>query len=291
MDAALQAVGEKGRFQNILSVIILLVSCLSQLTNLSYPLMTYSPVLLCREHGNDLESYQVCTKAQMCNPNLYDMIIDHEHSVNNFSSTFELVCDKAYYAPLQGTAFFLGGMISCLLSPIPDTYGRETIYKLLIILVLILHFTVLTATSGFIIVIANFFFGIGAYSYTMSTLVITEYIDRNTAATLMSVNNAIFPLTGITCALFFMFINNWRLLFFISSCMMVFTTFITLKYFIESPRWLSSKNKINECIDVLQKIADINGRTENFKKFLNDNQGTYYLIQTCLIQVKIMFKK
>jgi OCT family organic cation transporter-like MFS transporter 4/5 len=202
------------------------------------------------------------------------MKVDKEHSVNNFSSEFELVCDKAYYGPLQGTAFFLGGMASCIfLSPIPDSYGRETIYKLLIVLTLILHFAILTATSGFTIVVANFFFGIAAYAYTMSTLIITEYIDRNTAAILMSVNNAIFPATGIACALFFMFINNWRLLFFISTIMMAITTVITFKYFIESPRWLSSKNRLNECIDVLKKIADTNGRTENFKKFLDTHQG------------------
>jgi MFS family permease len=278
MDAAFQAVGERGRFQKILSVIILLVSCLTQLTNLTYALMTYSPTMLCKEHGNDLEPYQQCTKAQMCKPNLFDMKVDIEHSVDNFSSTFELVCERAYYAPLQGTAFFLGGMISCLfLSPIPDSYGRETLYKLLIFLALILHITVLTATSAFIIVVANFFFGIGAYAYTMSTLIITEYIDRNTAAILMSVNNAIFPITGILCALFFMFINNWRLLYFVSSCLMVLTTFVTFKYFVESPRWLSSKNKINECIDVLKRIADMNGRTEYFKKFIDANQGNNVL--------------
>jgi MFS family permease len=280
MDLALQSVGETGRFQKTLSVIILLVSCLTQLTNLSYPLMTYTPTMLCREQGNDLEPYQECSKTQLCQSNLYDMKVDKEHSVNNFSSEFELVCDKAFYAPLQGTAFFLGGMISCVfLSPIPDSYGRETIYKMLIVLTLVLHFTILTATSAFTIVVANFFFGIAAYAYTMSTLIITEYIDRNTAAILMSVNNAIFPATGIACALFFMFINNWRLLFFISTIMMAVTTFITFRYFIESPRWLSSKNKVNECIEVLRKIADMNGKIENFNKFMDTHQGIFRLIR------------
>lgn len=277
MDLAYQAVGETGRFQKILSIIILLVSSLTQLTNLSYPFMTYSPTMLCRERGNDLEPYKECSKSEICKINLFDIIVDKEHSVNNFASEFELVCDKSYYIPLQGTAFFLGGMISCaFLSPIPDTYGRETIYKVLIILALILHFSMFTATSPVTIVIANFLFGIAAYAYTMSTLVITEYIDRKTAATLMSLNNAIFPSTGIVCALFFMFINKWRLLFFISTVLMGITAVFTFKYFVESPRWLSSKNKINECIEVLKKIAAINGRSEDFKKYLAANEGKQY---------------
>jgi OCT family organic cation transporter-like MFS transporter 4/5 len=235
--------------------------------------MTSSPTMLCKKHGNDLEPYQQCSESQLCEANLYDRIIDKEHSVDNFSSEFELICDKSIYITLQGTAFFLGGITSCLFSSLPDIYGREVIYKTLIGLLLILHFSILTASSAFTIVVANFFFGIGAYACTMSTLIITEYIDRKTAALLMSANSAIFPITGIVCALYFMFVNNWRLLFFISTSMMLVTTIVTYKYFLESPRWLSSKNKITECIEVLKKIAQINGRSENFKQFLDDNEG------------------
>jgi hypothetical protein len=40
---------------------------------------------------------------------------------------------------------------------------------------------------------------------------------------------------------------------------------------IESPRWLSTKNRMTECYDSLKKIAEINGKSETFKLFLEQN--------------------
>jgi MFS family permease len=167
---------------------------------------------------------------------------------------------------------------SILLSPIPDKYGRASIYKILLTCSFVLHICLLFSFSAVEIVFLNFLCGVAGYAYSMSTLIITEYIDRKTAGTVMSINNAIFPMSGILCALFFMFINNWRILFGITSLISLLVVLVARKYFLESPRWLNSKNRLLECLQVLKKIAELNGNEVIFQKFLEVNSSKFIYI-------------
>ena len=123
------------------------------------------------------------------------------------------------------------------------------------------------------VTIINFTAGLVSYSYSMSTLIITEYLDRRYSGIIMSINNAVFPLTGILLAFFFMFINNWRLLFCITSLITFTSAALAYKYFLESPRWLNSKNKMNECFETFREIAKLNGTEDKYKLFIEANSN------------------
>jgi MFS family permease len=120
----------------------------------------------------------------------------------------------------------------------------------------------------------------------MSTLIITEYIDRSTAGIIMSINNAIFPFSGILIALFFLYVNNWRLLFLISSVLCLLSVLISQKYFLESPRWLNSKNKFVETLAVFKEIAKINDSEENFNKFISVNKSKNNFLKFLKYEIK-----
>ncbi len=140
---------------------------------------------------------------------------------------------------------------------------------------LALQLNVFFALNEWHILFTNFLLGIVSYAFSMSNLIITEYIVRETAGTMISINNATFPFSGILAALFFSTFNNWRLFYFISSVLAFLCLLISKKYLLESPRWLNSKNKFVETLAVFREIATINGTEKIFNKFLSVNSGNF----------------
>lgn len=276
MEVAFEAVGSNGKYQKILSFLVILVAPLSLMMSLSFPFNTKKPSFFCKEKDS-LESYHECHERDLCKNEFFDYMKNPKESLNNMADAFNLYCNKAYISPILGTTFFLGGILgSILLSPIPDKYGRAEIYKILLVINFILHLNILFGINEWHIVLTNTMMGIASYGYSMSTLIITEYLDRSIAGIIMSINNAIFPFCGILCALFFLFINSWRLLFLITSLLALLAAYLGHRYFLESPRWLNSKNRFNETLAVFKQMAEINNNQENFQKFMTVNSSKNY---------------
>jgi MFS family permease len=279
MDLAYESVGSNGKFQKITSVLVIVVASMTLFMSISFPFLTYKPEILCHEKDNFITEFHHCHEEELCKYDMYEYMKVKHNSLDNWAYEFDLYCEKSYFNGLIGTTFFFGGMTgSILLSPIPDKYGRASIYKILLTCSFVLHICLLFSFSAVEIVFLNFLCGVAGYAYSMSTLIITEYIDRKTAGTVMSINNAIFPMSGILCALFFMFINNWRILFGITSLISLLVVLVARKYFLESPRWLNSKNRLLECLQVLKKIAELNGNEVIFQKFLEVNSSKFNYI-------------
>ena len=273
MDLAFEAINSNGKFQKVLSLIIIMIGSITLFITISLPFMSKSPKMLCREKDFDQLPFMPCGEHNYCQPQLFDYKVDDKNSLNNFALSFHLYCDKSYYLAIIGTAFFLGGMTgSFVLSPIPDLYGRAGIYKFLCVCSILCQLNALFSMGPIHFAITAFAAGIIAYSYSMSMLLITEFLDRNTSGIIMSLNNAVFPASGIFIALCFLFINNWRFLFLITTILSCIIAYLVFNYIVESPRWLNSKNRIVDCIDSLKQIAKINGTLENYNKFLEANK-------------------
>jgi len=273
MDIAFEAVGSQGKYQKIIALLVILVTPLTLLLSSAFPFLTKKPNFLCKEKDS-IEVFHMCEEKYLCKNDFFEYKKNPSLSLNNWSYDYDLYCEKSYLSPFIGTTFFCGGIIgSIFLSPIPDKHGRKEIYKILIIVLFILHLNIFFAINEWHIILINVLMGITSYAYSMSTLIITEYIDRATAGIVMSVNNAIFPFSGILIALFFVYVNNWRFLFFISSALSLLCVLISQQYFFESPRWLNSKNRFVETLAVFKEIAKINDSEENFNKFLSVNKS------------------
>ena len=101
----------------------------------------------------------------------------------------------------------------------------------------------------------------------------------------MSARSASYGLVGIVLGFYFMIINNLLFLLFLNVIISVLGFLLVQKYFVESPRWLNSQNRLDEAIDVMRKIAIINNSEEHFQEFLSVNKD---ILQESKKEIKIV---
>lgn len=274
MDLAFEIIGTNGKFQKIIIVGLLLTSFIWNILTISYPLLTLQPVFLCREKNNELSQYITCPKENYCKYDKFDYLIDESKSLNNWTVEFNLYCDRSKLIPLVPSAFFFGSLSgSILLSPIPDKDGRSGIFKKLTFVLLYCFVNYLLGVGMYHLAFIAFVNGVCAFLATLVSSIITEYLDRNIAGIIMSFCNAVYPIGGVIAVCFFYFVNNWRLYFLIITILAMINVAIVYFYFIESARWLNSKNRIKDALDILNQIAIVNGTETQFKNFTQNNNG------------------
>lgn len=275
-----------GKYQMILAFIVILNSPLTMIMNISFPFMTKKPNLLCKPIDSIFD-FQYCHEEEYCKFSELEYAKTKENNLINMSFDYDLYCDKAYLTALMGTLFFFGGILGSLfLSPLPDKYGREKIYKILMLTNFLLNANILFSINFWHILIANFFLGISSFLFSMSTLIITENFDIKSAGIVQTINQTIFPVTGILVGIFFLVVNNWKILFFIICLLNFIGLIVCYKFMLESPRWLNSQNRILEAKNILDQITIINGniseihhcKTSNGKIFIHLNNINFNYI-------------
>ena len=272
MVRAFQVAGESGPFQRMTIIIVCAASLLVTLYSLCFPYLTKRPEFLCKDKNSPDSDYKECKYQQdLCNSN-YEMKKNPLHSVNNWSYDYDLYCSKDYYNDLVSTIFFTGGIIgSITLASIPDKYGRKKIFQILIVASLILHLNLLFAIGPIHVIITFFLGGLCSFSFGMCFFIVSEYLPSSTSGIVIGVLNALYPLGGVLVGFFFMFINSWRCLYLIIVLIHIPVTYLTLKYFTESPRWLNVQGRKEECITEMANIARLNGNLQQWEDFLSKN--------------------
>jgi len=241
--------------------------------SISFPFMTKKPDLLCKPkeyQGN----FEKCNEEDLCKYEEFDHLKIKDDNLINLAYDFDLYCDKSYFPPIIGTTFFFGSIIgSVILSPIPDKYGRKKIYKILIIINSLLNFNMLLSRNIWHIIITTFLLGVVSFAYSMSTLIISENFDMKTAGMIQTLNQLAFPLTGILIGIFFLLINNWKILFFIICFLNGIAIYLSQHYLMESPRWLNSQKRYEELIEIMNRIACINNKVGDFDNLFPRSVG------------------
>jgi hypothetical protein len=113
----------------------------------------------------------------------------------------------------------------------------------------------------------------------MFGVIMSEYLSSNYRTYVMTLANAVYPMSGLILAFFFMTINNWKLYFTFVAILHTFSTYLCLKYFVESPRWLLIRNKYDECIETLTKISKINKTEKSWEEYLKNNHNNIFNLQ------------
>ena len=274
MEECIAAAGENGKYQKIITFISISLGSLPFTLSITYAYLTKMPKFLSRDENGqftipcDFDDSKFCT-----NDNNFEYIKDKKNSVDNFTYAFDLYCSKEFFIPLYSTLFFFGGLIgSILFASIPDKYGRKAIFQILQIVSLILQINLLFAVGPWHLLFIYFFSGIATYTYGMSSFIIAEYLPRNLANIIMSITNGSFPLCGIIIGIFFCVFNNMKLLFSITCIIQVITTYLSLKYFKESPIWLFSLKLKERFIQTMKEISIINNKEVQFLEWLRNNK-------------------
>ena len=203
--------------------------------------------------------YEMEYSPELCNTTLYSISKNPKKSIINWSYAFDLYCESESYNTILTSIIFIGGILGSLfILPLPDKYGRA-ILKYIALASLILHLNLLCIVGPIHIISINFMGGMISQIFPIGYALFIEFFPKNKNGILVGILNAIYSLTGVLFCLFFLFAHNWRLLFLITSVIHSYYTYITIKYFIESPRWLhyiGNKRSIqNNNPDIINKLG------------------------------------
>ena len=274
MEDCISAAGENGKFQKIITFITISLGSLPFTLSISYAYLTKMPKFLTKDETGQYSINTEFDKNIFCSNEDFDYIKDKKNSVDNFTYAFDLYCNKEFFLPLYSTVFFFGGLLgSIFFTPIPDKYGRKTIFQILEIISLFLQLNLLFAIGPWHLLLIYFLSGVATYTYGMSSIIVAEYLPRNITNIVMSITNGSFPLCGILVGIFFCIFNNMKLLFLITTLIQLITTYFTVKYFKESPIWLFSLKLKERFLQTMKEISVINNKEIEFQEYLRNNKN------------------
>ena len=287
MDKIFEVVGLDGLYQKTLFVINLLTGVLPCIYAFQIPFLTKPPSFFVQKLKSDDPNkiYELEFSQELCDSSLYNITKNPSKSVINWSYTFDLYCDKEKYVTIITSIIFVGMMIGTLtIVPLIDKYGRSIILKICVSVSLLIHLNQLFCIGPKHLIIINFLGGIFFPIFGVGYALFTEFFLKSKNGLLIGIYNAIYPFAGIIFCLFFLVSKSWRLLYLITSIIHIFYTYIVFRYFLESPRWLHSVGRKEECIETLTKLAIFNDRQEQWLDFQKNNQDIINKIGTPLLE-------
>ena len=159
----------------------------------------------------------VAFKDEYCDSSKYIIKKDPINSLHNWAYKYDLYCSrkKDYFNAGIVISLFLGATLGNIaFEAIPDKYGREKIYKTLSIIEIFLLLNLIFDFGIIHLIIIKFFIGINLYLFPLLYVVVEEFVIDDLGI-IISIVNAIYPLGGISVAVWFMTINNLKILFYI----------------------------------------------------------------------------
>ena len=276
MDEAVEIVVTGTKYQNYQTLITIFFSGLNGLFFYLFPFLFKKPVLNNEEKNfNNSTNYNNNTLEEIYQNNYIN--IDYDNSLNNYSFIFNLFCNNnKYLFQIMILFYYIGkGANSILLGYFTDKYGR----------LFILFYGSLLTTLSFILLylgIYNIYFliigciliGSCSYFYVFSALLTCEYFSRNKGASISSLN----IISGPTIAIFLIFLlnmfNSMNIIFIILIMGSLIIFYHIKIYFNESPYYLISRNRINECFNLLANFAQLNDRKNLYDNINQERYGT-----------------
>ncbi len=274
MDLALESTNQRGRYQKYLILIVIFLPFSTYIIAAGYPYLTNAPVINCQLKNSPNSPYEKCDMEKLCkDESKYNIKFDYEKSVDNYSLKYKLYCKRGKLCPYLNSSFFFGAVIGVTVcANFPDRNGRLPILKFLMIINIIAQINYLFNFSFYQILFIAFFSGFATYCNSVLSLMIVETMDPIWSGLTMSARSASYGLVGIILGFYFMIINNLIFLLILNVIISILGFWLVMKYFVESPRWLNSQNRVDEAIDAMRKMAVINNSKEEFEEFLEVNK-------------------
>ena len=274
IDKVLSVIGF-GKFQKLLLFSLISCSFLCCIVSLSFSYLTKQPAFLCRDNANQALAKCNFEEEKFCNKEKFpefEYQKDRSNSLYNWAFSFDLYCSNKQYLVIIGSGFFIGAIFGCVvITPLPDKYGRKNVIKICLSISCIIHFLILTSFNRLLLSILCIISGFISSIYGNFSLYVAEYIPKENSAISMSFIDAVYPFMGFVEAIYFLVINNWRILFLFTTILHIFATYFILKYLPESPKWLYDKGKIDESLEMIKTIAEINGKEKEVEAYINLN--------------------
>ena len=276
MDEAVEIIITGTKLQNFQTILSIFISGINNYFFYIIPFLFNSPSL---NHNYTIinNTKEKPTLQEFCGNNgseIYEYL-DNKISIENYSVIYQLFCEDniSKIQILIVLFYFSKGISSVFLGFLTDKFGRKIILYYCSILTIITSFCIFLSLYNYYFLLLTFIlFGICSYLYIFSSILVCEFLDRNKAATISSLNIS----SGIIFAIIFISLlkifNNLIILYLIMIIFSVVLFYYIKLYFNESLYYLISRNKINEFFELLENLAQLNERKNLYEKI---NQERY----------------
>lgn len=204
-----------------------------------------------------------CSRKEACdksNKNLisYNFLFESQ-KYYSWVNDLKIGCDRNHVIGLFSSIFFMGGLISSLISTcFSDYFGRAKLIKLSMMIRSVFILSIILFPSEKMIMLSMFFLGLlNSMHSTIPYILLSEYMKKENRDDYLTYMFIFESFSGILGTFFFLLIQNW-LLFLILNLLFGLIFIYYSEYLYESPRYLYSKNLYSETKEVLEKISLFN---------------------------------
>ena len=263
--------GGAGRYQIIILIIGFFVWSSLSLHNTSVAILETVPDVKHLKNGKLKEEkfdYDFCNERDRGEPYEYSEEIGFSWVMD-----MEIECNKAKVG-LIGSFVNFGLTTGSLLFSIMTKYltYRDLIIYFTFEYVFFVFLTTVVDSFEFRL-FCLFCLGIGNGMANMSTMtLVTESVISTRRSFFGSVINAGYSFCPIMYTPLYVILGKWKYIFWLQNIIGITTAVMNLIILENSPRVYFSKNKTEEAIDVLKRIASFNGKLEEFEEKIQDKE-------------------
>ncbi|XP_066983222.1 organic cation transporter protein-like [Macrobrachium rosenbergii] len=177
-------------------------------------------------------------------------------------SELNWVCDRSWYGTLAQSVFFLGAIVGGIICGwAADKYGRVPVLVATNLIGAICSLLTATAWSLGEFLVYRFLIGLAFDNiFVMMYVLAIEYVGPKHRTLVANLSIALFYTAGTVLLPWYMvLIGDWRIASVASGFPMILTC--TLYWILpESARWLLTQGRVDETVEILKKIAEVNGK-------------------------------
>jgi MFS family permease len=264
VEKALQACGNNNRYQKLLYIAVALTWFSVDYVAIAFPLLELPPSYQCKQESGGFKN---------CQPDTYCSLPDSDRKrsviIHNILTDFNLDCEKEFVVSI-GVCYTLGIVMGAILaSKFSDVLGRKPVLLISHLLFGCGALAITFAPNIYIILGILFFLGIGSAGGTMvSFLFMYEVLAPNKRSIYGTLVNSAFAVAGLIYFTVFKYLKYWRYTAYICASADLISGLLVLTYFSESPRFLLTKGLTKEALNAFAKIAEKNGKSDDFYKYL-----------------------
>ncbi|XP_042241363.1 carcinine transporter-like [Homarus americanus] len=216
---------------------------------------------------DDGANYTVTNETQEC-------ISGWQHDPSQFTKTLstelEWVCEREIYSQHVLSFTMAGNTVGTFLLPIlADRYlGRHSVFFLTLAIHIVFTLSYCWVSNIGLHLTLRFFQGLSFESnYLMPYTIVLEVVPPDHRALVIMLLFISWTFGMCFTALVAWLIPNWQYLALIT-CLPSLLGFSFWRYLPESPRWLLSKGRLGQCVDILLQMARENGKEETSRTHL-----------------------
>ena len=282
-------IGNWGPIQRKVFLFFVIIYTVGPFQNLS--LVFFAPKLdfYCQDshHNASLKNtceYVVNDTWIKCSNFTYDMTLSGETYQRTLTETFDLVCDRSWYASLTQTIHQIGYAFSGIaFGLISDKYGRVFSAKLAIGLEVVMGLIQAFSPTMMSYMISRLFFGAASYGRFLNGYVlIMEWVGPKLRGDAAVYQEFGYSFGYIMLPIVFQVIPDYRVIQTSVACFELFMLCLLIFVVPESPRWLLTHSRFKEAHDSISVAAKKKGaisQEEVNKKFASLKENTIKELQ------------